>query len=551
MATVEAKIHAKLVDEASGKAREIAASLRTVEASASSAGAKGSAAAREHAAALEQLTSSDRQAASAAASTEANVERAALAHRQAASAAEQQATASARAGTASGQAAGGILKVDAAAKAKGRALAENVNLISEMSLGFGALSPATRQAAVDFAGAGNNAFALANALGPIGPLIAVAIGLMPAAIGAWMRYSDAAKGAAIAAREARQAFLDQVDAARQLRESEERERELLRGTRSVDEQRDALGVAQRTATADAARATALSTGQLGEDSFAARVAGAFGGRGARMAVGQATGADLVSAVESLAAVMPTQGVEGVAQGLQNRTAAAATASTQRRDRLDSALGIASQREAREGERGRLQQQVEGAGALQQSLEADIRRRFGPGARGQRQADALISSLGAARLDSSDRVQLDTTGSRAARGLSEPDRAAVLGRAEEALQAQRRAAAAEEALRQEAIQAARAANVGERLESPTARPDLALREGGAGGELSQLLTRYIEADRGDPQAQTRAIETLARAAEALERTAREGTSVRVSVDGQGGGGGGGAPVSFSGMGTSGR
>lgn len=548
MATVEAKIHAKLVDEASGKAREIAASLRTVEASASSAGARGSTAAREHAAALEQLTASEREAASAAAATEAHVERAALAHRQAASAAEQQATASARAGTAGNQAAGGFLKVDAAAKAQGRAVAENVNLLSEMALGFGALSPATRQAAIDFAGAGNNAFALANALGPIGPAIAVAIGLMPAAIAAWMRYSDSAKRAATAAREARQAFLDQVDAARQLRESEERERELLRGTRSVEEQRDALGVAREQATVAQRRSEALTTGQLGENSLAARIAEAVGGRGLRLAASQATGADLVSAVEGLARVMPTPGLAGAAQGMQNREEAEAARTSQRRDQLDTALGIASQREAREAERTRLQQQVEAAAAAQQLFEADLRRQVGPSASGQRRADQILAAAEAARRDESGRVTLDAAGSRALRGLPESERAAVQSRVAELLQAQRRADDAQRTMLREAAAPALAANATERTVSPTARPDVALRDNGA--ELAGVITRYIEAAAADPRAEasSRAMEEFARAVPELVRGLRE---INVNVRTSESGATAATPVSFAGVGTSGR
>jgi len=548
MATIEAKIRAQLIDEASGRAQKIASSLKSIEQAAGTAGANGSAAAREHATALDRLTSATRASTSIATAAEAQIQSSTQAHHQAAAAAEQLATASARAGAATEQASGGLLKVDAAAKQKGRALAENVNLVSEMALGFGALSPATQQAAIAFAGAGNNAFALANALGPIGPVIALATGLIPAAISAWMRYGDAAKSAATRAREAREAFLSQVDAARQLRESEERERALRRGDLSVAEQGDALETARKAELAAIKRRDALTTGQLGEDSMIARAAGLVGGRGLRLAVGQASGADVVDAVELASRVAPIR--TGTARDLQTAALGDARDTTEGREQAETAFRIASEREARETLRQQRQSQVDAAGAASQLFEADLRRMLGPEASGQRRADRILSSVGDARRDESGRVVLSSEGSAALRGLPESERAAVTGRIAELLQAQRRADEAQRAILREVSAPATAANLLERVESPTARPDVGLRA--STGDLGAMLTRYIEAQSAAPSGFTDEDRAIMRDfTRALAPIARDGLRVGVDVRS-----GEGAPSSspilgLSGIGSGGR
>lgn len=590
MAELEAKITARLVDEATGKATKIASSLAAIEKASggatvaagrlsalAAAEAEAEAAARRAAEAhralakeagvsvadVRGLSAAAREAAASEQELAEAAERAARA-RAATGAAEDDAAKKAAAGAE--QTRRGFGKVDAAAKQQGRALAEQVNFLTEVGLGFGMLSPATQQASIAFASAGNNAFALANALGPIGPMIALAIGTATAAAGAWAKWGSATRDAAKAAREARNAFLDQVDAAQQVAAAEQRMRELRRGERSLEEQEAALSVAKEATGARRSDLEGVTTRRVGEGSFVAQAAGALvrlggiglgGGVGAdaaQRAAGRLTTrqvaelADLGASGSALAGG-PRIGVRFIGTRTQEAAAGRASTSLDEAMREERALLVgrdrAARREATEARDEGLRSQVEGADALRASFEADVRRRFGTSERGRRQADQLLSSLDVARLDSSDRVVLDAQGSRAARGLDEGDRSAVLGRAQELLQAQRRAAAAEEQLRQGDITRVRATNATERSSDPTARPDIALRE--QTESLASIATRYIEAVSTDPQALPRAIEELARATAELRETAREG--VRVSVATQTAGSPG--RTSFAGVGTTGR
>lgn len=69
-----------------------------------------------------------------------------------------------------------------ASKAKARGMAEAVNMASEMSLGFGGLSPQVRELSIALAMGGNNAVVMANSMGPLGVVLGVVTGLVPTLI---------------------------------------------------------------------------------------------------------------------------------------------------------------------------------------------------------------------------------------------------------------------------------------------------------------------------------------------------------------------------------
>ena len=134
----------------------------------------------------------------------------------------------------------GFFSVSEAAKQKGRRMAETVNLTSELALGFGQLNPKLGQAAIAFAGAGNNAFALANAMGPVGVVLGTIIALAPTFINWLTDTEDGAEAAAGSLGEFNDALLEAASAARETRQALEELQAMRAGSGSVDEQTDFL-----------------------------------------------------------------------------------------------------------------------------------------------------------------------------------------------------------------------------------------------------------------------------------------------------------------------
>ena len=176
MTDFRAQIQLDLIDNFSANAREATSTMDLLEASTVDAGRTGSAAINQLDNAFEQANANARELTQSSAN---------LARAQT----QAQAT-TGRAGQAlsTGLASGaetarrGLLGVTDAQKRQGLEMAGNINLVSELALGFGNLSPATRGLGLAFATAGNNAFALAGALGPMGVIIGTLIGVIPGVI---------------------------------------------------------------------------------------------------------------------------------------------------------------------------------------------------------------------------------------------------------------------------------------------------------------------------------------------------------------------------------
>jgi hypothetical protein len=80
-------------------------------------------------------------------------------------------------------AAAGHATVGRASNAAGRKFAETLNIVSELTLGMGALSPKLRETGIAFAGAGNNAVQFAGmGIGPAGIAIGTLVAVLPALI---------------------------------------------------------------------------------------------------------------------------------------------------------------------------------------------------------------------------------------------------------------------------------------------------------------------------------------------------------------------------------
>lgn len=93
-----------------------------------------------------------------------------------------------------------------------RGQAEVVNMISEMSLGLGGLSPQLRELTVAFAGGANNAVQLASSMGPIGIAIGLLGSLIPSLISSLSDTGDAAAETAERVRTAADAINEMADA---------------------------------------------------------------------------------------------------------------------------------------------------------------------------------------------------------------------------------------------------------------------------------------------------------------------------------------------------
>lgn len=279
MADLRASIRIDLVDGASANAKAIEAAterlrqsqlraaqaaqvvarseLQSAQAALEAAQGKG-----DSAEAAERLARAELRAAKASArlaQAEITAARASAEHAQSQG---QAAAAMGRQSAAAGTATTATKGVSDAAKRAGRGYAENVNLVSELALGFGNLSPATRGAAMAFAGAGNNAFAMANAMGPLGVGLAVVLGLLPSMIAGLSSMGDEAAEAGNKAAEAASKFNELIDARLQERRDRERQRAIDTGEADSDEITAAVEVDREEAAAARRRANVVDAGEV-------------------------------------------------------------------------------------------------------------------------------------------------------------------------------------------------------------------------------------------------------------------------------------------------
>lgn len=257
MTDLRASIEVTLVDNASPNAKKIAAAtdglraaqLRAAQAAGAVAGAElqaANAALQEARAKTEGEGASNAlaraelkaaRAAKAVAQAELSAAKATSQHAQASSSAASSVATGAAATNGASTASRGLfrnlLHVTDAQKKQGRSAAEGVNIVTEFALGFGALSPATRQASVEMAGAANSAFAMGGAIGPLGVVLALVIGALPTAIKLFSDMGGAALGAAEAAREATTAFNESVAAELAARRAKDEQRAVETGDADV------------------------------------------------------------------------------------------------------------------------------------------------------------------------------------------------------------------------------------------------------------------------------------------------------------------------------
>lgn len=121
------------------------------------------------------------------------------------------------------------------AKKAGRELGLNVNLLSEMTLGFGSLSPKLRESAVQFASVGNNVVTMGASFGPAGVALGVFVGALPSLISLLMDSGDAMEDLAIETDAATQSLLSQLDAIRRVREEQAQRSRIERGLAPVED----------------------------------------------------------------------------------------------------------------------------------------------------------------------------------------------------------------------------------------------------------------------------------------------------------------------------
>jgi hypothetical protein len=179
MTELNASVRIRLISDIEKRAQAIGARIQQLEATIEKGGAEGGAAVEKLEGEFRNLARTSRQAE--------KVERDfARAQRLLARNAAQ--SSRALSGTAQAQdrlsrsakpARTGILGVTQAQKNQARGMAENINLASELGLGFAALSPQARMVGLSFATAGNNAFALASSLGPVGVIVGTMVGVLP------------------------------------------------------------------------------------------------------------------------------------------------------------------------------------------------------------------------------------------------------------------------------------------------------------------------------------------------------------------------------------
>lgn len=249
--TLNASLRMQLIDDVSPAARQIGARLAEVGRSSREAGLTGVSAMAGYGASVADARAEVQRLAAANDEAAASMRRVVVAGRQGAQSTSSSLvplvqtaraqTQMASTATLAARASGGLTE---ASRAQGRAMAEHINLASELALGFGGLSPRLQQLAIGFAGAGNNAFALAGAFGPIGVVVGTLIGVLPGLISLFSDTSDELGEMRRGAGATQQTFEELISTIQRMRAENERERQRARGELDVEEQEAALGAQQ-------------------------------------------------------------------------------------------------------------------------------------------------------------------------------------------------------------------------------------------------------------------------------------------------------------------
>jgi hypothetical protein len=126
----------------------------------------------------------------------------------------------------------------------GRKLGMQVNEVSELLLGFGALNPKLRETTLSFATAGNSAVTLGASMGPVGVAIAGLSAALPLLIRLFMDSGEEAREAA-SGFDAMTASLDEaISKVRELDAARAQEQRRAMGVQTVDETRGDVLIAQ-------------------------------------------------------------------------------------------------------------------------------------------------------------------------------------------------------------------------------------------------------------------------------------------------------------------
>ena len=147
--------------------------------------------------------------------------------------------------TATGRSARMLNLVSKESKNTGREMGGLVNVFAELGYSIGAAIPGGQQIGTQMAMMGGSAFQLGASFGVWGTVLGVVVGLFPTLLSLLQRTDDANEDLADSNARVNQTFLERVDAIRQAREEQERLLALDRGEQSVEEQRDALAVAEQ------------------------------------------------------------------------------------------------------------------------------------------------------------------------------------------------------------------------------------------------------------------------------------------------------------------
>lgn len=135
-------------------------------------------------------------------------------------------------------------KTSKAQRAAGMRIGENINQVSELAMGFSALSPKTRALGIAFATAGNSARTMGIAMGPIGAIAGAIAFTLPGLIQLLGDTGDELDETGRSAREAAKGLDDFIEAANRAVAARARASRLEMGVAGVEETRGALRQAQ-------------------------------------------------------------------------------------------------------------------------------------------------------------------------------------------------------------------------------------------------------------------------------------------------------------------
>ena len=454
-----------------------------------------------------------------------------------------------------------------AQKLQGLGMAQNINLVSELAMGFGNMSPMTRGLGLAFATAGNNAFALASSLGPMGVMIGTLVGVVPALITMFSAMSDEADDAAESMEGARRSFSNMIDAQRSAREGQEGSRRLLEGEASTEELDDAIAVARQVRTASQRRESNIIRDAGGNQAnggenrlFSQQVFNAF----RQSSAFQSGEMPTLSAVQNFAENMPAEPGgprrrvtdPGIAlqalrelqttrgrsfdEGGEDRDASSgSTAATERIARLEERRVVAEARERREA----LEADAQAASSNVSVAQSEFDRQLDLANVSPRRAQRMRSDLAAANGDNDAIFRSGDLGALGEnRGAVEAAAALVRGQREVAERRQAEIRAAQlERIRDEQTAQADA--------STRDLPGIGERAGGGGNGEGRGATRIAEAIRSDAEARERAREP-GRLEVVLQNssgerigsaTIAEGESERLELDADGAGPDGLGPI----------